>query len=156
MNAPWLTSSVKLSFEVKLYSRPCSSPPRGCRVVSVGKQEDVSHSLVIGEYREQRIQRSLRETENPNVLGWAAKRRLRMVDFPEPEGPQITIGRCFCAARLVSKWAHTIHRYRAVRGKVPEGAMTMADEQRCWSANLPPVRNRFQGLYMDDGRTWII
>lgn len=32
--------------------------------------------------------------ENPNVSGWAAKRRFRIVDFPEPEGPEITIGRC--------------------------------------------------------------
>lgn len=35
-----------------------------------------------------------RETEKPNVSGCAAKRRLRMVDFPDPEGPDITIGRC--------------------------------------------------------------
>lgn len=34
-----------------------------------------------------------RETENPNVEGWAVKRRFRIVDFPEPDGPVITIGR---------------------------------------------------------------
>jgi len=27
------------------------------------------------------------------VSGWSAKRRLRMVDLPEPEGPEITMGR---------------------------------------------------------------
>ncbi len=27
------------------------------------------------------------------MCGWSAKRRLRIVDFPEPEGPDITIGR---------------------------------------------------------------
>lgn len=34
-----------------------------------------------------------RETENPNVEGYAAKSLLRIVDFPEPEGPDMTIGR---------------------------------------------------------------
>lgn len=34
-----------------------------------------------------------RETEKPKVEGWAAKRRFSMVDFPEPDGPVITIGR---------------------------------------------------------------
>lgn len=33
------------------------------------------------------------ETEKPNVSGWSAKRRLSMVDLPEPEGPDMTIGR---------------------------------------------------------------
>lgn len=41
-----------------------------------------------------------RETEKPNVSGCAAKSRLRMVDFPEPEGPDITIGRCVCVAAV--------------------------------------------------------
>lgn len=36
-----------------------------------------------------------RETEKPKVSGWSAKRRLRMVDLPEPEGPEMTMGRCF-------------------------------------------------------------
>lgn len=39
-----------------------------------------------------------RETEKPKVSGCAANRRLRMVDFPEPEGPDITIGRYVCVA----------------------------------------------------------
>lgn len=39
-----------------------------------------------------------RETEKPKVSGCAAKRRLRMVDFPEPEGPDITTGRWVCVA----------------------------------------------------------
>lgn len=41
---------------------------------------------------------SVREMEKPNVSGWAAKRRLRIVDLPVPEGPEITIGRCNCVA----------------------------------------------------------
>lgn len=39
-------------------------------------------------------QADVRETEKPKVSGWSAKRRLRIVDLPEPEGPEITIGRC--------------------------------------------------------------
>lgn len=31
------------------------------------------------------------------MAGWAAKRRLRRVDLPAPEGPDITIGRFFGA-----------------------------------------------------------
>lgn len=34
-----------------------------------------------------------RETENPKVEGWAARIRFSIVDFPEPDGPVITIGR---------------------------------------------------------------
>lgn len=34
-----------------------------------------------------------RETQNSKVEGWAVKRRFRIVDFPEPDGPVITIGR---------------------------------------------------------------
>ena len=34
-----------------------------------------------------------RDIEKPNVSGWSANRRLRIVDFPEPDGPDITIGR---------------------------------------------------------------
>lgn len=43
-----------------------------------------------------------RETEKPNVLGCSAKRRLRRVDFPAPEGPDMTIGRYFWLAVVVS------------------------------------------------------
>ena len=35
----------------------------------------------------------VRETEKPKVSGWSLKRRVRIVDLPEPEGPDITIGR---------------------------------------------------------------
>lgn len=35
----------------------------------------------------------IRETEKPKVSGCEAKRRLRIVDLPEPEGPDMTIGR---------------------------------------------------------------
>lgn len=34
-----------------------------------------------------------RETLKPKVSGWAANRRFRIVDFPEPDGPEMTIGR---------------------------------------------------------------
>ncbi len=34
-----------------------------------------------------------RETLKPKVFGWAANRRFRIVDFPEPDGPEMTIGR---------------------------------------------------------------
>jgi hypothetical protein len=34
----------------------------------------------------------VRETEKPKVSGWSAKRRLRMVDLPEPEGPEMMGG----------------------------------------------------------------
>ena len=32
------------------------------------------------------------ETEKPNLSGYSAKRRLRIVDFPVPLGPEMTIG----------------------------------------------------------------
>lgn len=35
----------------------------------------------------------VRETEKPKVSGWSLKRRVRIVDLPVPEGPDITIGR---------------------------------------------------------------
>lgn len=41
---------------------------------------------------------SVRETENPKVSGWAANKRLRIVDFPVPEGPEMTTGRWSCVA----------------------------------------------------------
>ena len=40
----------------------------------------------------------IRETEKPKVSGWSIKRRLSIVDLPDPEGPDITIGRCFRVA----------------------------------------------------------
>ena len=36
------------------------------------------------------IQVVLRETLKPNVSGYSANKRLRRVDFPEPEGPAMT------------------------------------------------------------------
>ena len=51
--------------------------------------------------------RTIRETEKPNVLGWAAKSRLRIVDFPEPEGPEMTIGRCFWVAKHIDEFYRT-------------------------------------------------
>ncbi len=42
--------------------------------------------------------RSVRETEKPKVSGCLAKRRLSIVDLPDPEGPVITIGGCNCVA----------------------------------------------------------
>ena len=35
----------------------------------------------------------VRETLKPNVSGWSAKRRFRIVDLPAPLGPEITMGR---------------------------------------------------------------
>lgn len=46
-----------------------------------------------GGERERGRKGNERETENPNVEGYAAKSLLRIVDFPEPEGPDMTIGR---------------------------------------------------------------
>lgn len=49
---------------------------------------------------------TVRETEKPKVSGWSAKRRLRTVDLPEPEGPEITMGRCV----LMAEWRWVISR----------------------------------------------
>ena len=35
---------------------------------------------------------SLRETLNPNLVGWFAKSLVRRVDFPTPDGPDSTKG----------------------------------------------------------------
>lgn len=35
---------------------------------------------------------SLRETLNPNLVGWFAKSLLSRVDFPTPDGPESTKG----------------------------------------------------------------
>lgn len=45
------------------------------------------------EGRERGSWKDVRETEKPNVSGCSKKRRLRIVDLPEPEGPEMTIGR---------------------------------------------------------------
>ena len=39
--------------------------------------------------------RNLRETLNPNFVGYSAISLLIMVDFPHPLGPERTIGRSF-------------------------------------------------------------
>jgi hypothetical protein len=63
----------------------------------------------------------VREMEKPKVLGWSLKRRVRIVDFPLPEGPEITIGRwdwVAASCRMVRnaiKWI--------VQAKVPVGAI---------------------------------
>lgn len=36
---------------------------------------------------------NLRDTLNPNLLGWSANRRWRRVLFPTPDGPDSTRGR---------------------------------------------------------------
>ena len=43
----------------------------------------------------------VRETEKPKVSGWSLNRRVRIVDLPEPEGPDITIGRRVWVAGLL-------------------------------------------------------
>lgn len=59
----------------------------------------VSALLVSGGCRKEATKpRSARETEKPKVSGCCAKRRLSIVDLPEPEGPDITIGRWICDA----------------------------------------------------------
>jgi len=40
------------------------------------------------------------ETENMNFCGWAANNRFSRVDFPVPDGPEITMGR-FSAEDIV-------------------------------------------------------
>ena len=49
-----------------------------------------------------RGEQGIREIENPNVSGWSAKRRLRIVDLPDPEGPDITMGQWICVALQVA------------------------------------------------------
>ena len=39
---------------------------------------------------------TLRETLNPNLSGYSAKRRLSSVDLPTPEGPDMSRGRTKC------------------------------------------------------------
>ena len=41
------------------------------------------------------MRKNEREMEKPNVLGCSARRRVIIVDLPDPEGPDITIGRYF-------------------------------------------------------------
>ena len=85
--------SKNSSLVVKLYSRPFCSPWRGERVVSVAK----TSAKAGGEIRGRAVADE-RETEKPKVSGWLAKRRVSIVDFPDPEGPEMTMGRCFCVA----------------------------------------------------------
>lgn len=53
----------------------------------------------------------VRETENPNVSGCSAKRRFRIVDLPEPEGPEMTIGRVEVILAVVV-WHQSMGSYR--------------------------------------------
>ncbi len=55
-------------------------------------------------------QLDVRETEKPKVSGWSAKRRLRIVVLPEPEGPDITIGRCSWVAKTQMSIRDTIRK----------------------------------------------
>ena len=82
---------------MKWYSTPCFSPGRGDRVVSITNRQlqEQWQKEGGGPGGDQR------ETEKPKVLGWSAKRRLRRVDLPAPEGPEITTGRCFCVAETL-------------------------------------------------------
>lgn len=69
-----------------------------------------------------------RETEKPKVSGWSAKRRLRMVDLPEPEGPEMTMGRCFevagCGLSVPGSFRVEVGRM-AGEGEVLVGAIAM-------------------------------
>lgn len=60
--------------------RPCG--------IYLAKRKDESMMIAGGARKGNK-----RETENPKVEGWAVKRRFSIVDFPEPDGPVITIGR---------------------------------------------------------------
>ena len=62
----------------------------------------------------------VRETEKPNVSGWSLKRRVRIVDLPEPEGPDITIGRRVWVAGLLEGGIEGISRGGR---EVPVGAI---------------------------------
>ena len=78
MNFPSEINFSNSDRETKWYSFPLVSPGRGSRLVSA-----VS-----------RAQRDfIRETEKPNVFGCLSNNILRRVDFPEPDGPEMTIGR---------------------------------------------------------------
>lgn len=52
----------------------------------------------------------IRETEKPKVSGCSANNLFRMVDLPEPDGPDMTIGRferlagCGCCQLGVRRW----------------------------------------------------
>lgn len=60
---------------------------RPCGIYLAGKKDEF---MMIAEAARKG---NKRETENPKVEGWASKRRFSIVDFPEPDGPVITIGR---------------------------------------------------------------
>ena len=61
----------------------------------------------------------IRETEKPKVSGWSLKRRVRIVDLPEPEGPDITIGRRVGGAGLLGGGIEGV----SGGGSVPVGAI---------------------------------
>lgn len=61
-----------------------------------------------------------RDIEKPKVSGCAANRRLRSVDFPAPEGPEITTGRLVSGGALGQLVALTIEWVRDFR---PVGAI---------------------------------
>lgn len=70
-----------------------------------GKTSCVYSGIIIRYFCEKADERgwaSLRETENPKVLGWAANSFLRSVDFPVPEGPEMTMGALGTIVKLVA------------------------------------------------------
>jgi hypothetical protein len=78
---PSETSVSNSLLDTKWYSFPFVSPARGLRLVSViYKLLSLEDGVV-------------RETEKPKISGYLAKSRFKRVDFPAPEGPEITIGR---------------------------------------------------------------
>ena len=67
------------------------------------------------------LKASIREIEKPNVSGWFANKCLRIVDLPDPEGPEITIGRCVLVA--VDGGLISCDRSSCIYSKVPARAI---------------------------------
>lgn len=72
------------------------------------------------------------------MSGWAAKRRLRSVDLPAPDGPDITIGRCFCVAGTEG-WVSggegergREERRRGTGGRHCERSASVRERERAW------------------------
>lgn len=95
MNPLQSTRPRKSSLVVKKYSRPCSSPALGARVVSRLFIFSLIFFFSFCVAEAGWFDRDVREIENPKVSGTSLNSLLRRVDFPAPEGPDTTTGRNF-------------------------------------------------------------